>query len=109
MKLSWSKRRFPAFAYPCLPAAFLLIFFMAGPILAVHAADYTVVQGIVERVSGARVTVSGHDFDITAARLVSPEGAELRFSEIASGRKVSLHLKRGGVATVVVYPAFMVE
>ncbi len=103
-----SIRRFPAFAGLYLSLVFLPIL-LAGPIVTVHAADYTVVQGIVERVSGANVTINGHDYNIAKARILEPSGKVLPFSEVAWGRKVSLFLTRGGITTVVVYPTRMVE
>jgi hypothetical protein len=108
MSSSPSMKRNVAFAGICLPLAFLLML-PAGPVLAVHAADYVVIQGNVDRVSGMNIAVAGHDYNVAAARVISPSAKELPFSEIAPGRKVSLFLTRSGVTTVVVYPTPMVE
>jgi len=87
----------------------LLLLLVAVAISPAHAADYTVVQGIVQRVSGNYVAVAGHDYNVAAARVVSPSATDLPRSEVAPGRKVSLLVTRRGVSTVVVYPTHMVE
>jgi hypothetical protein len=101
-------KRSPVFAGMYLSLSFLMIL-LAAPILTIEAADYTVIQGIVERVSGITVTVAGHDYNIATARVLSPSGKDLPRAEIAPGRKVSLFMTRGGITTVVVYPTRMVE
>jgi len=101
-------KRFLVFVGLFLPMAFLLLLLSGSPSVA-HAADYTVTGGIVERVSGAVVTVEGNSYDVEKARVVSPSGKEIPFTEIARGKKVSLFVSRDNkITTVVVYPS-MVE
>jgi hypothetical protein len=87
---------------------FLLLLLSGSPSVA-RAADYTVTGGIVERVSGTVVTMEGNRYDVDKARVVSPSGKEISFTEIARGRKVNLFVSRNNkITTVVVYPS-MVE
>jgi len=99
---------FHAFAGIFLPMVFLLLLLSGSPSVA-RAADYTVTGGIVERVSGTVVTMEGNSYDVDKARVVSPSGKEIPFTEIVRGKKVNLFvLKNNKISTVVVYPS-MVE
>lgn len=102
-----SKRTF-SFAIMLFPAAFLL-FPVFGPTSAGHAADFTVVGGIVERVSGASVTLQSGTYDIGHARIKTPSGEERPLSDVARGRKVDLYVSKGKVNAVIIYPAAMLE
>ena len=101
-------KRFLVFVGFFLPMAFLLLLLSGSPSVA-RAADYTVTGGIVERVSGTVVTVERNSYDVAGARVVSPSGKEIPFTEIARGKKVNLFVSRNNkITTVVVYPS-MVE
>lgn len=108
MGLSRTTRRLPACPALWLPL-FLVLTLLAVALSPVDGADYKVLQGIVQRVSGQHVTMGSSEFDVAGARVVSPSGAEIPFSEVAPGKKVSLFLKGARITTVVVYPADMVE
>ena len=99
---------FHAFAGIFLPMAFLLLLLSGSPSVA-RAADYTVTGGIVESVSGTVITVEGNRYDVAGARVVTPSGKAIPFTEIARGKKVNLFVSRNNkITTVVVYPS-MVE
>lgn len=83
-------------------------FLLAVPPAAVDAAGFTVAEGIVERVAGQVVTVRSQNHDIGRARILDPSGKTLSVSELTPGKKVALHVERGMVTTVVIYPS-MVE
>ncbi len=101
-------RRAYSFIGLVLPAAIILVA-LAGIPLTGHTSDLTVVGGIVERVSGSDITLAAGTYDIGQARIRKPSGEEVHRSEIARGRKVDLYIQRGKVATVIVYPASMLE
>lgn len=102
-------KRFLVFVDLFLPMAFLLLLLLSGSPSVARAADYTVTGGIVERVSGTVVTMEGNSYDVDKARVVSPSGKEIPFTEIARGRKVNLFVSRNNkITTIVVYPS-MVE
>lgn len=86
-------------------AAFIFLF--AAVPSGAGAAWFTVTEGIVERVSGPVVTVRGQNHDIGHARLQAPSGMELPPGELASGKKVALHIAKGKVVAVVIYPSMM--
>ncbi|HWS15522.1 MAG TPA: hypothetical protein VN450_04935 [Candidatus Methylomirabilis sp.] len=102
-------KRFLVFAGFFLPMAFLFLLLLSGSPPVARAADYTVTGGIVERVSGTVVTLERNSYDVEKARVVSPSGKVIPFTEIARGKKVDLFLSRNNkITTVVVYPS-MVE
>lgn len=101
-------KRFLMFVGLFLPMAFLLLLLSGSPPVA-RAADHTVTGGIVERVSGTVVTLERNSYDVAGARVVTPSGKVLPFTEIARGKKVNLFVLRNHkISTVVVYPS-MVE
>lgn len=107
MGSSSMEKLFPVFVCILLLMAFLSL--LSGSPSVARAADYTVTEGIVERVSGTIVTVRGNNYDVSKARVVAPSGKVIPFTEIAQGKKVSLFVTRNHkITTVVVYPS-MVE
>ena len=101
------EKLFPVFVGILLLMAFLSL--LSGSPSVARAADYTVTEGIVERVSGPIVTVRGNNYDVSKARVVAPSGGGIPFAEIARGKKVSIFVSRNDkIITVVVYPS-MVE
>jgi len=104
---SLSKRTF-LFAIMLFPAA-ILLFLVFGPPSAGHAADFTVVGGIVERVSGSSVTLQSGTYDIGRARIKTPSGEERPLSEVARGRRVDLFVSKRKVTAVIIYPASMLQ
>lgn len=90
------------------PAAIFLVVLTSMPSIG-HSSDLTVIGGIVERVSGSDITLATGTYDIGHARLMTVSGLELPPSELARGRKVDLLFKKGKIATVVIYPAVMLE
>ena len=90
-----------------LTMAILLLLSLSPPVA--RAADYTVVGGIVEHVSGTVLTLERNSYDVAGARVVAPSGKVIPFTEIARGKKVSIFVTRNHkITTVVVYP-IMVE
>ncbi|MBI5342871.1 MAG: hypothetical protein HZB63_06100 [Deltaproteobacteria bacterium] len=96
------------FAGILFPAA-ILLFLIFGLPTAGHAADFTVAGGIVERVSGASVTLESGTYDIGRARIKTPSGEERPLSEVARGRRVDLFVSKGKVTAVIIYPASMLQ
>jgi hypothetical protein len=102
-------KRFLVFVGFFLPMAFLLLLLLSGSPSVARAADYSVTEGIIERVSGTIVTMAGNSYDVSKARVMAPSGREIPFAEIARGKKVNLFVSRNNkITTVVVYPS-MVE
>jgi hypothetical protein len=91
-----------------IPAAVILVVLTGLPSTG-HPSDLIVIGGIVERVSGSDITMAAGTYDIRLARVRKPSGEEVHPSEIARGRKLDLFIQNGRVATVIVYPASMLE
>jgi len=101
-------KRFYSFIGLIIPAAIILVVLIAMPSTGLSS-DLTVVGGIVERVSRSEITLVTGTYDIGQARIRRPSGEDVNPSEIARGRKVDLFIQNGRVATVIVYPASMLE
>ena len=89
-----------------LASVFLLIL-LAGSPQAARSADYTVIEGIVERVSGSFITVRDRIYDFGGARVLSPSGKALYATDLKPGEKVNLLMKNGKVTAVVLYPSML--
>ncbi|MBF8259006.1 MAG: hypothetical protein HW377_1380 [Actinobacteria bacterium] len=101
-------RRYISIIGLIIPAAVFLVV-LAGLPSTGHSSDLTVIDGIVERVSGSSVTLESGTYDIGRARIKSTSGRDVPLSEISTGRKVKLRISNGSVTGVIVYPAVMLE
>lgn len=101
-------RRYISIIGLVIPAALFFFVLFSLPSTG-HSSDLTVIGGIVERVSGSDISLAAGTYNIGQARVRKPSGEEVHPSEIARGIKVDLFIQNGRVATVIVYPASMLE
>ncbi len=91
-----------------LTSIFLLILLLGTPRVASCAAHtVTVIEGIVERVSGSFITVRDRTYDFGGVRVLSPSGKALYATDLKPGEKVNLLMKNGKVTAVVLYPSML--
>lgn len=66
------------------------------------AEKVTVVEGLIEDVSGNSVKVNGSYYNISGASLLEPSGRQASTSNLKEGKKIKIYFKNGNISSVLI-------
>lgn len=88
---------------PMMAAILLIAAISASGPVSAKGPDATVIEGIIERVSGDTVYVDGKGYSLAGAGMKNLRGNPVGLHEVFAGKYIQIHTAKGKILDVLVF------